>query len=96
MRWVGWAALLASQHVGRCPDGNSFAQQRRIMLEPRLSGGRPIDQSVTPIVQCCRAPIFQAVFWSVYRVRNAAACQVKRVRLILLAGLTAEGVLVGF
>jgi len=76
MRWVGWAALLASLMV---------AVQIVILLLGKdglcLSQGcQVVDQltEVSPLLfNIAGLLFFQAIFWGVYRVRGAAASRVK-------------------
>jgi len=95
MRWVGWAALLASlvvavQIVILMLGKNGLCLSQGCQVVDQLTRVSPLLFNVAGLF------FFQAVFWGVYRVRSAAANRVKLVRLILLAGLAAEGVLVGF
>lgn len=95
IRWVGWAALLASLLV---------VIQLAILLLGKeglcLSQGcQVVDQltRVSPLVfNIAGLLFFQAVFWGTYRVKSEEASRLQLVRLLLLAGLAAEGVLVGF
>lgn len=95
MRWVGLAALLASLIV---------AVQIVILLLGKdglcLSQGcKVIDKliKVSPLLfNIAGFFFFQAVFWGSFRVENGAENRLRLVRLLLIAGLAAEGVLVGF
>lgn len=95
MQWAGRAALLASLMVAiqivillLGKDGLCLSQGCQVV--DQLTRVSPLLFNVAGLL------FFQAIFWGVYRVRGAAAGRVKLVRLILLAGLAAEGVLVGF
>jgi hypothetical protein len=62
-------------------------------------GCQVVDQltKVSPLVfNIAGLFFFQAVFWGLYRVESESENRVKIVRLLLLAGIAAEGVLVGF
>lgn len=95
MRWVKLAAFLASLMI---------AVQIAILLLDKeglcLSQGcQVVDQliRVSPLLfNVVGFFFFQAVFWGVYRIKRKDAIQLQLVRLLLLAGLAAEGVLVGF
>ncbi|MDD2462836.1 MAG: hypothetical protein PHI97_02460 [Desulfobulbus sp.] len=94
MRWVGWAALLASLLV---------AVQIAILLLGKeglcLSQGcQVVDQltRVSPLLfNIAGLFYFQVVFWGT-RVKREDTSRSQLLRLLLLAGLAAEGVLVGF
>jgi hypothetical protein len=95
MRWVGWAALLASLLV---------AVQIAILLLGKeglcLSQGcQVVDQltRVSPLLfNIAGLLYFQVVFWGTHRVKREDTSRSQLVRLLLFAGLAAEGVLVGF
>lgn len=95
MRWVGWTALLASLLI---------VVQIAILLLGKeglcLSQGcQVVDQltRVSPLLfNIAGLFFFQGVFWGTKRVKREDASRSQLVRLLLLAGLAAEGVLVGF
>ena len=95
MRWVGRAALLASLLV---------VIQIAILLLGKeglcLSQGcQVVDQltRVSPLVfNIAGLLFFQTVFLGTHRVKSVDASRLQLVRLLLLSGLAAEGVLVGF
>jgi len=62
-------------------------------------GCQVVDQltKVSPLIfNIAGLFFFQAVFWGLYRVASESENRVKIVRFLLLVGLAAEGVLVGF
>lgn len=62
-------------------------------------GCQVVDQltKVSPLIfNIAGLFFFQTVFWGLFRVESESERRVKIVRLLLLAGLAAEGVLVGF
>lgn len=95
MQRVKWAALLASLMV---------AAQIIILLLGQE--GLCLSQGCQVVDQLTKVPplwfnftglfFFQAVFWCLFRINDEGANRVQLVRLLLLAGLAAEGVLVGF
>lgn len=95
MQRVKWVALLASLMV---------AAQIIILLLGQE--GLCLSQGCQVVDQLTKVPplwfnftglfFFQAVFWCLFRVNDERTNRVQLVRLLLLAGLAAEGVLVGF
>jgi hypothetical protein len=95
MLWVKWTALLSSlmitvQIVILLLGKEGLCLSQGCQVVERLTRVSPLLFNIAGFL------FFQAVFWGLYRVKNESENRSKLVRLLLLTGLAAEGVLVGF